>query len=116
VTIIKVLLLAAIVVVGLQAFRGGTTPLHRVAWRAYILAVLLGAALAVLFPDALTSLANLVGVARGADLLLYVLVVTFMLVTVVLFRRLAHLERRLTQLARRVAISDARADLNEDGD
>ena len=41
------------------------------------------------------------------SLLLYVLVVTFMLVSVVLFRRLATLERRYTQLARTVAVNEA---------
>jgi hypothetical protein len=49
-----------------------------------------------------------VGVGRGADLVLYALVVTFMLVSVVLFRRLEQLERRYTQLARTLAVQEAR--------
>ena len=55
----------------------------------------------------MTRIANEVGVGRGADLLLYTLVVTFMLVSVVLFRRLAALERRYTQLARTIAVQGA---------
>jgi hypothetical protein len=106
-TLIKLLLLAAIVVVGLLAFRGSRKALHKVLWRAYVVLVVVAAGLSVMFPDLLTSLAQLVGVGRGADLLLYVLVVTFMLVSVVLFRRLNELERRYTQLARTIAVRDA---------
>ncbi len=65
------------------------------------------AVLSVLFPNSLTRLAESVGVGRGADLLLYVLVVTFMLVSVALFRRLTVMERRYTALARSMAIQDA---------
>jgi len=107
VTLIKVLLLVAILVIGLLAFRGSQKPIHKVIWRAYVVVVLVAAAVAVIYPDGLTRLANTVGVGRGADLLLYVMVVTFMLVAVVLFRRLATLERRYTQLARSVAVHEA---------
>ena len=106
-TLIKLLLLAAIVVVGLLAFRGSQRPVHKVIWRAYVVLALVAAALAVVFPDSLTRLANAVGVGRGADLVLYLFVVTFMLVSVVLFRRLAELERRYTLLARNMAMRDA---------
>ena len=106
-TLIKLLLLAAIVVVGLLAFRGSRKALHKVLWRAYVVVVVVAAGLSVMFPDMLTWLAQFVGVGRGADLLLYVLVVTFMLVSVVLFRRLNELERRYTQLARTIAVRDA---------
>jgi hypothetical protein len=107
VTLIKLLLLAAILVVGILAFRGSTKPIHKVMWRAYVGLVLVAAAFAVLFPDTLTTVANLLGVGRGADLLLYLLVVTFLLVAVVLFRRLSVLERRYTQLARMLAVQEA---------
>ena len=106
-TLIKLMLLAAIVVVGVLAFRGSRKALHKVLWRGYVVLVVAAAGLSVLFPDTLTWLAQFVGVGRGADLLLYVLVVTFMLVSVVLFRRLNELERRYTQLARTVAVRDA---------
>ena len=106
-TLIKLLLLAAIVVFGLLAFRGSRKAIHTVLWRAYVVLVVLTAGLSVVFPDALTGVANALGIGRGADLLLYVLVVTFMFVSVVFFRRLNELERRYTQLARAVAIRAA---------
>lgn len=106
-TLIKLVLLAAIVAIGVLAFRGSRKALHKVLWRAYVVLVAVAAGLSVVFPDALTTVARFFGVGRGADLLLYVLVVTFMLVSVVLFRRLNELERRYTQLARAVAVRDA---------
>lgn len=106
-TLIKLLLLGAIVVFGLLAFRGSRRAIHKVLWRGYVVLVVLAAGLSVMFPEALTRVANLVGIGRGADLLLYVLVVTFLLVSVVLFRRVGELERRYTQLARRLAVHEA---------
>ena len=64
--------------------------------------------MSVIFPDVLTWVANQLGVGRGADLLLYLLMVAFMLVSVVLFRRLADLERKYVMLARALAIREAR--------
>jgi hypothetical protein len=106
-TLIKILLLAAILAVGLLAFRGSKRAIHKVLWRGYVVVVLVAAAFAVVFPDMLTRLAHQVGVGRGADLVLYVMAVTFMLVSVVLFRRITELERRYTQLARALAVRDA---------
>ncbi len=106
-TIIKVLLLLTLLLVGLQAFRGSSRPVHKVLWRGYLVLVLVVGSFAVIFPDALTWIANRVGVGRGADLLLYGWCVTSLLVAVVLFRRLSELERRCTQLARTLAIHEA---------
>jgi hypothetical protein len=78
-----------------------------------VVLVVAAAGISVLFPNALTRVAELVGVGRGADLLLYVLVVTFMLVSVVLFRRIGALERRYTALARAVAVAEAISDRTE---
>ena len=105
--IIKLLLLAAIALVARFALRGSTKPVHRVLWRGFVIGILAAAALSILFPDLLTQLAELVGVGRGTDLLLYILVVTFLFVSVILFRRLEALERKYVGLARLVAIRDA---------
>jgi hypothetical protein len=104
---IKLILLAAIAVIGWYSLRGGSRVLHRVIWRGYVVLILIAAVLSILFPGGLTWLAHRVGVGRGADLLLYVLVVTFGLVSVILFRRLDALERRYVVLARAVAVQEA---------
>lgn len=106
-TVIKLLLLAAIVVFALLAFRGSRRAIHKVLWRAYVVLVVLAAGVSVVYPDGLTTIAELVGVGRGADLLLYVLVVTFMLVSVVLFRRIGELERRYADVVRNLALQEA---------
>ena len=113
--IIKMLLLAAIAVVALFAMRGSTRAMHRVLWRGYVIGILVAAGLSILFPDILTRLAKLVGVGRGTDLLLYILVVTFLLVSVILFRRLDALERKYVVLARLLAIKDATSSDPEGG-
>jgi hypothetical protein len=104
--LIKLLLLAALAVVGYYAVRGSRRALHRVVWRGFVVLALFGGVFSVLFPNSLTRVANDVGVGRGADLLLYVLTVAFMLVSVVLFRRLTDLERRYVALARTIALRD----------
>jgi hypothetical protein len=105
--LIKLLLLGAFALVGYYTVRGSRRALHRVVWRGFVLLALLAAVASVVFPDALTWVANRVGVGRGADLLLYVLTVTFMLVAVVLFRRLADVERKYVELARQIAVREA---------
>lgn len=105
--LIKILLLVAIAVFAVLAFRGGRRASYRLLWRGYGLLVAVGAVVAVLFPNSLTEVAEVVGVGRGADLLLYVLVVTFMLTSVVLFRRVGVLEQRYTELARSIALDRA---------
>jgi hypothetical protein len=108
--IIKLVLLAAIVLVALFALRGSTKAYHRVVWRGYVVGILAVAAVSIVFPGSLTWLAHKVGVGRGADLLLYVLVVTFLLVSVILFRRMEQLERKYIGLARTMAVNQAAED------
>lgn len=105
--LIKILLLGAIVAFAVLAFRGSPRTSYQLLWRGYGALVVLAGVVSVLFPDLLTRLARTVGVGRGADLLLYVLVVTFLLTTVVLFRRIGTLERRYAELARSVALATA---------
>ncbi|AJK67895.1 MULTISPECIES: DUF2304 domain-containing protein [Corynebacterium] len=59
---------------------------------------------AVLRPDDLTVLANFVGVDRGTDLLLYVVVVAFLFTTLSTWIRFREQELRYARLARAVAL------------
>lgn len=114
--LIKILLLGGIVLFAVLAFRGGSRASYRLLWRGYGVMVAAAAVLAVLFPDSLTRLAELVGVGRGADLLLYVLVVTFLLTSVVLLRRVSTLERRYVELSRAMALQQALPPPSDDED
>ena len=61
---------------------------------------------AVLRPDDLTVLANFVGVDRGTDLLLYVVVVAFLFTTLSTWIRFREQELRYARLARAVALQN----------
>lgn len=63
---------------------------------------------AVIRPDDLTWIANRIGVARGTDLILYVLVMAFAFVTVSTYVRFREQELRYARLARAVALQKDR--------
>lgn len=61
----------------------------------------------ILSPSVWTSLAHMVGIGRGSDLILYGLVIAFFSFVVTSFRRFREAEIRYTKLARRIAIDEA---------
>jgi hypothetical protein len=62
---------------------------------------------AVLYPNAVTRLALAVGVGRGTDLLLYVLVVAFSFAMINMYLRFRSLQLREARLVRAIALRDA---------
>lgn len=62
---------------------------------------------AVLRPEDVTYVAQRLGVGRGADLLLYLLVVAFVFVVLNFYLRFRDMGERFTELARSVALRDA---------
>lgn len=75
--------------------------------RLLIIAFALFAVLAVLFPSLLSRAANLLGVGRGTDLLLYATVIVLLGVIAVQEVRAKNEEKRTTHLARRIALEEA---------
>jgi small membrane protein len=69
-----------------------------------MLLFIIGAASSVFFPQIWTYAAKLVGVGRGADLLLYFLVLTFIGFVATTYRRFRQLEGDMTELARQLAL------------
>ena len=61
----------------------------------------------ILDPDILNRIARLLGIGRGADLVLYGLVIAFLGFVVTTFRRFREMEVRYTRLARRIALDEA---------
>lgn len=107
--IIKLILIAALGVAAVTLIRGRRSALRLLMRRSLTLGTILLGVLAVLFPDAVTRAASLVGVGRGTDLVLYLLCVAFMFVTVSLYLRLNEMHDRYVELSRRLALSEARA-------
>src|SRR5215510_4204222 len=60
----------------------------------------------VLQPDHANAVAHLVGVGRGADLLMYLWVVVTFSAVLVLYLKIVEMSRMLTELARRLALSE----------
>jgi small membrane protein len=69
----------------------------------------------VWFPGSTSELAHWVGIGRGADLMLYVWSLASGLLILGLHLKLVAYERRITDLARYVAIAGARAPQARDG-
>ena len=78
------------------------------AWALILLAVLsaLGM-LAILVPEWTTLAANAVGVGRGADLLIYLLITTLAFVILMVYTRVRLLQSQVTRLARAISIQGA---------
>ena len=73
--------------------------------RIVLLIVFAAAVVAVVFPEIVNSVANLLGVGRGTDLILYALVIVFVGNTISASIRHRQLEREVTQLARTIALA-----------
>lgn len=97
---------AAIVVAGFFFLRAGGAR-HQAIRRVLALLFVVGAVASLFFPQALTWVANLVGIGRGADLLTYLVVLAFIGFSVTTFRRFRQLEAEQTALARKLALLEA---------
>ena len=105
--IIQVVLISAVAVIGWLIYRVPGGSRHQAARRLVTLAFVAFAVVSIATPSLMTRLANILGVGRGADLLLYAMAVAFLAQMLSAFRRNAALERQVTRLARRIALMEA---------
>jgi small membrane protein len=80
---------------------------NRLATRLFFIAQLMVGAVLVLFPELANYAASLVGVGRGADLLLYLLVLAVYAGGLLAMAKFRRLERQMTELVRQVALREA---------
>jgi hypothetical protein len=111
---IKAILLCGLASAALLQFRAPANATTLAMRRALFCSVIAVGAGAVLFPSAVTAVANSVGVVRGTDLVLYLFVVLFLLTSVSYSRRLYELEEKYVLLARHIALDQARGDILAD--
>lgn len=104
---IQLLLVTAVAVLGLIMMRRTGADSHLAIRRLGMAFFTLAAILAILFPQWLTAFARLIGVGRGADLLLYALVVVFLAFVYTQYRRNLTHQRQLTLLVRHIALMSA---------
>lgn len=101
--VFQILAAIAIVIAAFFMLRGGGAR-HQAIRRILMLFFIVAAASSVFFPQIWTTLANLLGIGRGADLLLYLTVLFFLGFIASTYRRFRHLENDVTELARQLAL------------
>lgn len=107
--VIQFLLIAAVILLLVFFLRNhGTTRASAGVKIGFLLFMVFGV-VAVLFPDTTTRLSRMVGVGRGADLLLYLMVVVFAFAMINTYLRLRQWEVRYARLARALALRNAEA-------
>lgn len=111
-SIFQILLIAAVVIAASLAVKFLPGERSLALKRIFAILFVVVAALAILFPSALTVVANFFGIGRGTDLLLYVFIVMVLVFAVATVRAKARSDARVTELARAVALMEAR--LHED--
>lgn len=107
--LIKLLLLAGLGVLTWLVLRPVRSQSHLALRRLTILALLIFAIVAIVFPTVLNRLAVALGVERGVNLLVYALAIALFAHMTTVYRREAAQERRLTALARAIALTTVKA-------
>ncbi|WP_328913531.1 MULTISPECIES: DUF2304 domain-containing protein [unclassified Streptomyces] len=113
--LIQILLLAAVAALVVMFARNWNTTRMRAWKRIAFLVFCFANAYAVLRPADTTKAAHLVGVGRGTDLVLYLLVVGVTLLALNTYLRFRAIERRLTELARDAALRAAHRPEDDSG-
>lgn len=106
--LIQLILVAAVAVVAVLLTRSTAGARHQAIRRLSLMAFVVAAVLSIAFPVWLSRAANLVGVGRGTDLLLYALVIAFLSYISTSHSRMNQMSRRITLLTRELTLSEAR--------
>ncbi|ALV46011.1 hypothetical protein MB46_11485 [Arthrobacter alpinus] len=105
--IVQIALVLAVITVSVALMRGGSNARNLAIRRMMLVLFACVAAFSVFFPVALTRLAQLLGIGRGTDLVLYALIVSFLIFVATNNHRFRQLEKSITQLSRHAALEEA---------
>ncbi|MGO1316897.1 MAG: DUF2304 domain-containing protein [Cellulomonadaceae bacterium] len=105
---VQVLLLVSIGVIAVLLNRSTADARHQAIRRLLLAGFVVAAALSVIFPQWLSHAANLLGVGRGTDLVLYALVIAFLGYIASNHRRTSRLSAQITALTRELTLAEAR--------
>ena len=103
--LIKIILITAVLIIAFFLVRSTANSKNVALRRLLLLLFVIAAVVSIIFPGITGIVANWVGVGRGTDLVLYMLVIAFLGYAVVNYRRLNILEGRLVELARELTIA-----------
>ncbi len=104
----QLLLIIGLILVIVYLVRARPNASHLAIRRMFVVLAALAGVVVVLWPGLLTWVANLLGIGRGADLVLYALVVVVLVDLVANYKRSVNHSRTTTELARALALSEAR--------
>jgi hypothetical protein len=114
--VIQALLILAVLIILLFFLRHHGTSRAAAGFKIGFVVFLVFGVVAVLYPSGLSALANVVGVGRGTDLLLYGLVIAFAFYAVNTYLRFKETDRRYARLVRALALRDAEPPRKEERD
>jgi hypothetical protein len=106
-TAIKVILIAVFAVLAIIVVVPGRGARRMAIRRLIVLAVVVIGIVAIAFPSVTNEFAQVLGVGRGADLLLYGLIVVFLGFVVTSAAHTRRTDRQITDLARALALAQA---------
>jgi len=110
-TLIQVILISAVIVLLLLYLKFFKNALLQ---RSLFILVFITGIVAVVFPELTNRVANFVGVGRGADLLLYLMVIIFYFTFIILYRKLNKIQEIQTEIIRKISIRNAVKFSNEE--
>jgi hypothetical protein len=102
--IFQIVVVAIVLVIAIVMMRNGGAR-HQAIRRILMMLFVIAAASSVFFPQIWTTMARLVGIGRGADLLLYLTVLFFLGLVMSTYRRFRQMDTQITDLARQLALS-----------
>lgn len=105
--VVQILLVLSVILVSLVLMRGGSNARHLAVRRVLLLVFAVSAALSIFFPGLLSRAAQLLGIGRGTDLVLYALIVGFLVFMSTTYQRFRQMEATITKLSRRIALDEA---------
>ncbi len=104
----QIVLVIALAGIAVYLVRSTPSPRHQAIRRLLVLVALVAGVVVVIWPGLLSALAGLVGVGRGVDLLFYLALVAGLIYVVSEYKRSVEQTRAMTQLARELALTEAR--------
>lgn len=113
--IVKLLLIGSVLAVLVWVMRARPSNQRLAVTRIASIAITTCWILAVLNPEGVSWIANRIGVGRGTDLVLYVLVVVFTITSVGQYQRLRRMDDRIAELARAEALLQHQVDEQSKG-
>ena len=105
---IQILLVLGLILTAVYLVRSTPSASHQAIRRILVIIAVLVGVVAVIWPGLLSGIAHALGVGRGADLLLYGLVVVFLVESVSNYKRSVTASRTTSALARELALTEAR--------